>query len=206
MHKLYYCNIREIDANEFAEEYGGLSQPDRYRIDKIKEKDSAKRTLAGRLLARKAVADLSGLDAADIRIDVDEKGRPYAENAPVYFSISHCRERVVCVASKCNIGVDIERIKTVKSNLVKRVCCTSEFEYVIGKKGESGNLSEDALRRFFEVWTLKEAWFKYLGTGITKLRDINVLSDIPNKHTYFADGYVISVVTDKLSEESEFNG
>jgi phosphopantetheinyl transferase len=52
----------------------------------------------------------------------------------------------------------------------------------------------EVLKRFFEIWTLKEAYFKALGTGITNFKSADVLMCGRERSTYYIDGYVISVI------------
>ena len=47
------------------------------------------------------------------------------------------------------------------------------------------------IRRFFEIWTGKEAWFKMQGTGITDLKSVNVLQ--LNRQLHSMEDYMIQI-------------
>ena len=83
-----------------------------------------------------------------------------------------------------DIGVDIEKIDCCKRYelIVKKFFSKNEKEYVRQK----ANTNES----FFEVWTKKEAYVKYLGMGIDK----NAVSYILQRHKpediLFVDGWI----------------
>ena len=89
------------------------------------------------------------------------------------------------------VGIDIERIRPVKEGLCRRVCTPEELAYLQAAPEE---LSSDpaSLRRFFEIWTGKEAYFKKCGTGITNLRSVNVLSLSRQVHT--VEDYILQII------------
>ena len=62
---------------------------------------------------------------------------------------------VCCAVSDREIGIDIEKKREIRLDAAKRFACESELEYI-------GSSTE----RFFEIWTLKEAYFKCIGTGL----------------------------------------
>ena len=48
------------------------------------------------------------------------KGKPYLKKGSPFFSISHCDNIVVCIISKCNVGIDIEGVKEVNKFIVNK--------------------------------------------------------------------------------------
>ena len=196
MQDLLIENIHNVCAAEYDHEYSKLDDTVKSRIDRMKHIDSKHRTLLGRMLARKAAGQLCGVDPDDIPIAVDARGKPYAAGYACCFSISHSGEWVVCAFGTSEIGVDIERIRPIKIGLVKRVCTDEECDYVLGEHMSECNMitEADVLKRFFEVWTLKEAYFKAIGSGITDFRSVKVIEDAVKRRTYYMDGYVIGVI------------
>ncbi|MBR4304068.1 MAG: 4'-phosphopantetheinyl transferase superfamily protein [Clostridia bacterium] len=196
MYELYISNIREFCREQYDEEYAKLTDADKNRIDKLKSIDSKHRTLAGRMLARKAILKLTDCVPDSIRFCTDGRGKPFVQDLGVFFSISHSGEWVVCAASLEPIGVDIERIKPLGIEFARRVCTANELGYVMDGAGGSDILDGESAARLFEVWTVKEAWFKLTGTGITNLKSVDTLSDVPHKHTQRMGEYMISIVTE----------
>ena len=88
-----------------------------------------------------------------------EHGKPYITNYEgIHFNISHCREAVAVGISDHEIGIDIEGRRRFSDTLIERAF--SDEEKAILK--DCG----DPQKEFACIWTRKEAWFKYTGTGI----------------------------------------
>jgi 4'-phosphopantetheinyl transferase len=88
-----------------------------------------------------------------------------AGEPPLQFNLSHCRLAVAVAVSRGDaIGVDVEeRRRSVDHNeIAKRFFAESEVEmlWALGPV--------KAAVRFFELWTLKEAYLKALGKGLTR--------------------------------------
>ncbi len=82
-----------------------------------------------------------------------KNNKPYLKSVDgVFFSNSHTKNAIVCGISLESIGVDIEQIKDVSLNLVKKVCV--DLEYL---KYLSSNNKNEA---FFNFWTKKESFCK----------------------------------------------
>lgn len=97
-------------------------------------------------------------------------GKPYLENGP-HFSISHSRGMVAVAIGDRNMGLDIEVIRRFHQLVPQRIMSRTEYEWFCSR----GELKRD----FFTLWTLKESYFKYLGTG---------LRGFPNDTEFFYDG------------------
>jgi 4'-phosphopantetheinyl transferase len=81
---------------------------------------------------------------------------------PVHFSLSHTRGLVaLLVTQAANGGVDVERMELTNDLplVALKICAASELEAI-------NRFSGDAWKeRFFELWTLKEAYAKARGLG-----------------------------------------
>ncbi len=84
-------------------------------------------------------------------------GKPYLENGP-YFNISHTRGAVAVAIGERNMGLDIETVRSFHQLVPRRIMSRTEYDWFVGR----GELKRD----FFVLWTLKESYFKYLGTGL----------------------------------------
>lgn len=90
---------------------------------------------------------------------VEEHGKPYLTNYEgVHFNISHCREAIATAISGHAVGVDVEGRRRFSNTLLQRSFNETEQESVLR--------SDDHELEFARIWTRKEAWFKYTGTGI----------------------------------------
>ena len=86
-------------------------------------------------------------------------GKPYFENDPVYFSITHTKRHVFCALSNKPIGIDAEETDR-KINLLLAEKILSEPE----KMQYDG--AEDKRKALLTFWVLKEATAKCTGEGI----------------------------------------
>ena len=102
---------------------------------------------------------LFGLDGTPV-FSFGEHGKPFLPEHPdVHFSISHCREAVGCLVSDRPCGLDIERIRPLREELVRHTMNPAEAEAVF-----SAPCPE---LMFTRLWTQKEAVLKLIGTGLT---------------------------------------
>ena len=90
----------------------------------------------------------------------NQYGKPYIDGMPD-FSISHCPAALAVAVADIdkNIGIDIETVREYNETLSKRVMSEEEQQII-----DSGSSKQTA---FTLLWTLKEAYLKYIGTGIT---------------------------------------
>ena len=95
----------------------------------------------------------------DLKYKYGRKGKPYLEKSPLNFSISHCNEVVVCSVNKMKIGIDIEDIKNINKYVISKTLTEVER-----KNMEFSNRRDEY---FFRLWTLKEAFIKCIGQGLS---------------------------------------
>lgn len=106
---------------------------------------------------------------------VGEHGKPYLTNREgIHFNISHCREAIVTAVSGQEIGVDVEGRRRFSDTLLQRSFNEEEQACVLR--------SDDPELEFARIWTRKEAWFKYTGTGILIDHLKSVESDAAESH------------------------
>lgn len=91
-----------------------------------------------------------------------ERGKPYFENIPLFFSISHSGEYVLCAVSRRELGADIQKIQSADVlKLAKRFFSESECRTLEGCESH-----RERQRLFFGFWTRKEAYGKLTGEGL----------------------------------------
>lgn len=172
------------------------SQVRRERVLKYRSDLDKKLSLYAEAVSRMGFSQATGVPAWDLEFCYREQHKPTVKNAPDYdFSYSHTRSAILCAITEAGkIGADIEGLREAPYNIMKKVFHADEIEYA-----ENGNPSLKN-QRFFEIWTRKEAYTKYLGIGLTtKLSEINTLSPdlTPHFKTWRQNEYVCSVFSDK---------
>lgn len=116
------------------------------------------RTIAYKLLVE--CLQECGLYNEKPHICYSEKGQPFLSNYPgLFLSISHCKVAVAVAVSDRPIGIDIESVRAYKPGLVDRSFSTLEQQEI--ESSPNRDLS------FTRLWTRKEAYLKFIGTGIT---------------------------------------
>lgn len=147
---------------------------------------------------RRLVRARYGLEDRELVIIRDEYGKPFFQDCPhLHFNISHTEGLMVCGLSDKILGLDVERLTPYRPALVNRYFSPDERAYVL--KEEPGRD-----RRFTELWTLKEAWLKWRGTGIrTPLEFFNILEKKSLRQTWLGL-FCLAVCSEELEGQAPF--
>lgn len=99
-----------------------------------------------------------------------EQGKPFFPDFPEHrFNLSHTRGLCLCALSTAGpVGVDVEGVRPRRADLPRYVMSEEEFASFDGSW-------ED----FYRIWTLKEAFCKYLGGSIFPPRDAPTPPPVP---------------------------
>lgn len=90
-----------------------------------------------------------------------ERGRPYVPGLGLDFNVSHSEHHVACAVARGRVGVDVERVRDLGPCFARRMLSAAEQAEFSRCGGLPCDL--DVVR----LWTLKEAYLKCLGTGIS---------------------------------------
>lgn len=191
--KWYKYDIWKLTSADYAKWYTLMSKVKRARVDRFRFTDDKKRTVVGEMLARKAIAEWRNVPAESIVFDKTESGKPYAKGLPVEFNISHSGDMVVCVVDEKPVGIDIEKIRPIDLNLAKHICTDEELISLFGHTPTEQDFAyttdQELLTRFFELWTVKEAYGKCMGTGVSDIRK----QVLPSKQFNLQGKYTVSI-------------
>lgn len=172
--KWYKFDIRDLTVADYEKWFALMSKDKQVRVDRFRFADDRKRSAAGEMLTRKAIAEWCGTSAESIVFGKTETGKPYAKGLPVEFNISHSGDMVVCAVDEKPVGIDIEKIRPIDLTVAKRICADDElnylFEHVPTENDFRCTTDRNILTRFFELWTAKEAYGKCIGVGMSDIR------------------------------------
>jgi len=189
----YKYDIRDLTDAEYRKWHSLMSEEKRQKIDRFRFADDKKRTVAGEMLARIAIAKWCGVASEDIVFDKKDHGKPYAKDLTVEFNISHSADIVVCAVDDEPVGIDIEHIRPIDLIAARRICKDEELLYLFGRQPTEKDFTYttdiETLTRFFEIWTAKEAYGKRIGTGLYDSKSLP--SDC--EQILSQPGYVISI-------------
>lgn len=160
-------------------------------LRKIQNLPSRLQSLAGEILARRAAA-LLGCSAFQWEWGRNARGKPYFPQAPFFhFNISHTDGLVVCATAGSPVGVDAESsLRRVPLAVIRRMMTPLEKESILQLPEEEQPL------RFYEIWTRKEAYGKWMGEGITAAMNTWEVTRPPLKNqiaTFMWNRWVVSV-------------
>lgn len=180
----------------------------REAVLKFKNKKAAYVSMTAGLLLQEVVKDVLGLLAEEIVIGKNEHGKPFIQGHEEFkYNISHSGNMVMLAYSKQEVGADIEELRNKDIKVAKRCFNKSEYDYVLGK-GQDDN--DAVTERFFRVWTMKEAYLKYSGKGISVPLD-SFLLDMENLcvegepykfYTKRLDNYTMAICAMDISDIS----
>lgn len=95
-------------------------------------------------------------------VSFGEHGKPYLTERPdIRYNLSHADGIAACIVSDRECGIDCEKVREYRPLVAKRIFSDSE-QALLENTGEA-----DRNLLFFRLWTLKEAFVKALGVGIS---------------------------------------
>lgn len=167
--RLYVLDTAQFDDGDFPKAYEMMSESRKLNCDKLKRKQDKKCCVFADFSARSVLSEIVALPPEKLVFDKDGFGKPYLVNGKCFFNYSHSDTRIaLAVNPERECGADIEKIRPVDLNVILRVCSSLEREYVFSNESVTDCVirNEEILKRFFAVWTYKEAFLKCRGTGI----------------------------------------
>ena len=140
----------------------------------------------GRAVLREILSRYVHIPPNEIHFDYAEYGKPYLNNANIYFNVSHSNHYLlIAIARQGSVGVDVEYCKPNIQLLevAKEFCSIEEYQSLLPLPDSERQL------RFYQYWTHKEALVKGLGRGISfPLRQVEVyLKSLRKNFSYKID-------------------
>lgn len=139
-----------------------LDDQERARRDRQFCKTKGLHWAISRARIRQELAKFTGVAAEDLVFEEDAFGHLTLQQSDLSFSISHDGAwTALAVCESAQVGIDIESIKPISRE---------EMEWPLSQR-ERADLARvgdaDLLQAFYRYWTLKEAFIKALGLGVS---------------------------------------
>ena len=198
--ELKIFSISKLTREEYNYWFALMDYEKQKKVNKYRNVEDKKRTVIGEMLARKLISNQLNINPDEIVFEIGEFGKPRVKDLCVEFNISHSNDYVVCCTSDKPIGVDIEKIAPVSLKLINKVCTQQDIDYIFLKKGKriADCTDEDIgiveMKRFYEIWTYKEAYFKCLGTGIRNLKSYSIGDWTSKRIVYYIEDYIVTIL------------
>lgn len=167
-----FCNVNEFKFLDF------LSNERCELIYRYRSYKDAYRSYIGALLIRYAVSEYVMCRNSELIFNYNLYGKPFLLNYKnCFFNLSHSGKYVLCIVDEDECGIDIEQIGLLDINIAKNFFHKNEYSRI-----KNFNNISDSTNYFYFVWTMKEAYLKMLGVGLSKqLSSFSVEKDLYGK-------------------------
>lgn len=157
---VWMINPKQINENSALRAI--LSQPEQDKVDRYRLSKSKHTALITRSFIRLLLSQYAPIAPDQWQFSVSDLGKPELIDPPLplRFNLSHNDEMIICaICLEKDIGCDIENLsrKISVNAIAKRFFSPQE-----------ALLIKASPTRFFEYWTLKEAFVKATGLGISQ--------------------------------------
>lgn len=130
------------------------------RIERLMSEKSKVTSLLSGMLLSAVLSERCGVFPNELRFSCGEHGKPYLPDHPeCCFSLSHSGGLISLVCSDVNVGLDIQQITPEKEHGL-RFLHPNERESILS--------AEDRAAEFCRIWTMKEAFVKLTGEGMSR--------------------------------------
>lgn len=174
--KILCFDISSLCDSEYFFLYEKSTPERKARADRYRNPDDKKRCIVAGALLSYALSEHITHPPDNFTIQKNSHGKPYIKDVPDFeFNLSHSGRYVVIGYGSSPVGIDVEEIRTDKDlkKVALRYFTQNEISYA-----EEADFED----RFFQIWTGKESYLKYLGTGLRK--DMNTLDVLELKKTH----------------------
>jgi 4'-phosphopantetheinyl transferase len=144
-----------------------LTPEERLRHERFRFERDQRQYLVARALVRWVLSQHAGVAPEEFVFGTNAWGKPEIrkpDGLPLRFNVAHTRGMVACIAALAHdVGVDVEETTrlTEPLEIARRFFSTAEVEEL------SALPAHRQRERFFDYWTLKEAYIKGRGMGLS---------------------------------------
>ena len=156
-----------LDSSLLVDEHALLSaglidQHELARAVQYRNQQARAQFIAGRSLARYALAQRTNVSPHRIALKSDANGKPYASDLAWHFNLTHSAHLIACAVANSPVGIDVEhRQRHIEHlSIAQHYFSAAEYAWLCSKRQHDSS-------RFLALWTLKEAYLKALGIGIS---------------------------------------
>ena len=169
--------IRYIDPNTISSQTLNdhvlpcLSLEEQERMRKFYKKSLSHVFLAAHGLKRNVLAQMTGCLPSELQFEAAEQGKPLISGPAMatdwHFNLSHTHGLVAVAASCQPVGIDVEELSRQVPDLdiAKRYFSQREYQHI------AATAPSEQARLFLQYWTLKEAFLKAEGWGLSQRLD-----------------------------------
>lgn len=168
--RVFIIDINNYNIDKLTPYVKGLYK--KGKIDRFKFNADKVRAIISEILIRTIYCESKNKINDEITFVENEFGKPFIKGSEGFnFNISHSGGLVVGIFDNDEVGVDVEHIKELNIDIARNFCTDNEYSCILSK-------DQSCKKQFIiSIWTLKEAYIKYLGTGlVTSLQSFDVIN------------------------------
>ncbi len=117
-----------------------------------------------------------------VQFSYNRNGKPYLKGMEsIEFNFSHCDEAVACGISEYPVGVDVQGYEEI---------IDEDGMKIVFSKEEISDLksSDSPEKKFARYWTIKESYYKCIGTGLTDTMNEKNFA-VGNDDVFYVDNF-----------------
>jgi phosphopantetheine--protein transferase-like protein len=189
---VHYAITRDL-ITRYSDFFNYITQDEQHRAERFLFAEDRETYISCHELLRSVLSKILNKGPLEIQIITGPNSKPALSDNSLYFNITHTRDAfAIVVSNKKHVGIDLEKMSIIPdfSSLVKSNFSRGENKYIFESE-------PDAIKRFFLLWTRKEAFLKALGTGI--------IDDLTQIEVFKNDNFIEKTVFDNLDHNSSNN-
>lgn len=189
MIRVICTDISGSGPSDYQALYDRASEERKSRADRYRRQEDSLRCVTADGLLRYA------LGTSAYTVGKGPSGKPFIrEREDFHYNLSHAGNWVAIAFGGSEVGVDVEKLRPdTDIDAISRCIFAPEERRCLLEE------EKDRLQRFFEIWTGKESYLKYLGTGLQKdPTSFSVLSlgpEVRLHHRKLDDDHCLSLCT-----------
>lgn len=168
---VYCLDISKISEEQYHLFYSAAARERQEKADRCRFPEDAAHCIMSDILLkygfqryfekRKPLVCREGL-----QIEQGANGKPYIKNAEGFcYNLSHSGKWVVLACGDGEMGIDVEKVRENANleRITRRFFTEEERAYIFAPTKE-----QERRQRFTKIWTGKEGYVKYLGSGLAR--------------------------------------
>lgn len=157
-----YKSIKSYTDDDYKSFIKSLPISDQQKCNLKINNEKKYQAILGRIILKDILKTKYNISYNDVKVKFNINDKPYIDG--INFNISHSYDYVVVAVADDAIGVDIEKIRKIDLSIMKQFCTHNEQKYIMN--------SNNKYLSFWKIYTLKEAYFKMLGTNLFDMKSV----------------------------------
>ena len=163
-----WCANLDLSATEIEELIPILSKDEIEKAQKFRFDEHRRRFIAARGRLRQLLATYLELSEQEIKFEYSDRGKPQLitnlNPDNLQFNVSHSHNLALYAFTyQERVGIDLEYLRSLRdaANIARRFFAPKEYELIASLIGDRQQ------QVFFQTWTIKEAYLKATGEGLS---------------------------------------